>query len=374
MANNYNIKLQSPSFSAWSPGGEVSRQVAVMMSGGVDSSVTAHLLKEQGFEVVGITMQIPAACNTGSRGCCGADAAFVCEQLGICHYFVDVRLAFEQLIIEPFRKSYLEGQTPNPCVDCNTLLKFSLVWDLLEKEFGIKYVATGHYAQVIENQGRYYLGRGKDKNKDQSYFLYGIGLDRLPGFILPLGGLAKQEVRAIASELDLTVADKAESMELCFAGEGDYRVALTVGQADMEGELTDMSGKVIGAHKGISNYTIGQRRGLGYAGGEPLYVGKIDAGSNTVALGTRDEVSFSKVQAGQLNVLIAEEFTAGAKLFGKVRSYNDPLACTVVDVSESGVSVEFDEVLFAPTPGQKLVIYNEYDYIVAGGTITKACK
>ncbi len=373
MISKYNIKLQAPSLAAWRPSRPVSRQIAVLMSGGVDSSITAHLLKEQGWDVMGVTMQIPSACGS-TRGCCGADAAFVCEQLGIAHYFVDVRLAFEQLIIEPFRKSYKNGQTPNPCADCNSLLKFSLVWDLVQAEFGIDRIATGHYAQVFEKDGSFYLGRAKDRTKDQSYFLYGIAADKLSKFNFPLGGLTKQQVREIASQLKLPVADKDESMELCFAGQGDYRVALSDTEADTEGNLTDMRGNIIGKHKGVSNYTIGQRRGLGYAGGEPLYVGKIDSSTNTVALGIRDEVSFSKVKAGQVNILIADQLVAGALLFGKVRSYNDPLECRVVDIGKSDITVEFSKPLFAPTPGQKLVLYNNDDYIVAGGTIVEVFK
>jgi len=219
----WDIRLWPASFSQWSPKKARSKQIAVLMSGGVDSSVTAHLLKEGGWEVLGITMKIPISCDTGGRRCCGADAALVCRELDVPHYFVDVARAFEELIINRFRRSYTEGQTPNPCVDCNRLLKFSLLWDFLEQKFGIGYLATGHYARVLKSGNEFRLGRAKDKTKDQSYFLYGIARRKLPYFVLPLGELSKEHVRQIAAKRYLKVAERSESMELCFAGQGDYR-------------------------------------------------------------------------------------------------------------------------------------------------------
>jgi tRNA-specific 2-thiouridylase len=367
--NRYNIKLLPPTFSPWEPTKSANRQVAVLMSGGVDSSVTAHLLKSAGWEVLGITMKIPVACDTGPRGCCGADAAFVCHELGIPHYFVDVTEAFQDVIIQPFRDAYSRGQTPNPCVDCNTFLKFSLVWDKLQEEFGIFQVATGHYAMVVHDGSRVYLHRARDRDKDQSYFLYGIPSYRLPNFILPLGDLTKQQVRVIATELGLSVAEKAESMELCFAGEQDYRLALENVATNHPGDMTDMQGRKIGTHKGIANYTLGQRRGLGFAGGQPLYVGRIDAVANTVALGTREEVSTRVVQGVNLNVLLPERLDAGTRLFGKIRSYGDPRPCRLLKRTPDGVTVEFEQAQFAPCPGQRLVLYDESDNVVAGGVI-----
>lgn len=365
-----NIKLLGPSFSPWRADKEPSKPVAVLMSGGVDSSVTAHLLKEQGWDVLGITMKIPVSCNTNKRGCCGADAAFVCGELNIPHYFVDVTEAFEELIIKQFRQSYSRGETPNPCVDCNTLLKFSLLWDFLGEAFGINYLATGHYARVSEAKGQTRLGRAKDQTKDQSYFIYGIAREKLQRFVLPLGELTKDEVRSTASQLNLSVADKAESMELCFAGEGNYRLALDGTEANRQGNITDMQGNIIGTHKGIANYTLGQRQGIGYAGGKPLYVGKIDAEANTIALGTREEVSTHAVRANRINVLIPEELVPGRTFFGKIRSYGDPKPCKLIDWDETDITVEFDLPQFAPCPGQRLVLYNNDDNIVAGGTIS----
>ena len=381
-ADKYSIRLMSPSFAPWAPEKASSRagpyamkdvsepkQIAVLMSGGVDSSVAAHLLKEDGWEVLGITMKIPVSCDTKTRGCCGADAAFVCNELNIPHYFIDVTEVFKRLIIDRFRQSYARGETPNPCVDCNTLLKFSLVWDFLQEKFGISYLATGHYARIIKITDQVRLGRAKNKAKDQSYFLYGITKEKLERFVLPLGELTKDEVRSIAAQLKLSVADKPESMELCFAGEDDYRAALTIAEANQAGDITDMRGNKIGTHRGIANYTLGQRRGIGFAGGKPLYVGKIDAQTNTIALSTKEEISFRTVRANQVNILIHEELIRNKRLFGKIRSYGALQPCKIIEVNENDVTVEFDEPQFAPCPGQKLVLYNSNDNIIAGGTI-----
>ncbi|MBN1392226.1 MAG: tRNA 2-thiouridine(34) synthase MnmA [Sedimentisphaerales bacterium] len=384
-ANKWNIKFQKSSHFSWQPKGQTdkqtcgerSRTIAVLMSGGVDSSTAAYLLKQQGWDVLGITMKVPLSTNAGKsrkgwpspRTCCGADAAFVCEQLTIPHYFADVTEAFEEIIIEPFRRAYAEGLTPNPCVDCNTFLKFSILWDLLKEKFGITYLATGHYARIYKIDGRFRLGKAKDAAKDQSYFLYGISPDKLQNLILPLGEFAKEEVRAIAADAGLPVAEKSESMELCFAGEGDYRAVLTDAAFNKPGDITDMRGKKIAEHNGIANFTLGQRRGVGFAGGIPLYVGKIDAQQNTVALGTKEAVSSRTVKANQLNALIPDELFVGARFFGKIRSYVDSHPSTLTEINKDSMAVEFDQPQFAPCPGQRLVLYNSSDYIVAGGTI-----
>jgi len=369
MAEQYNIKLLPASLTPWKPQKPASKQIAVLMSGGVDSSVTAYLLKEKGWDVLGITMKIPVSCDTGRLGCCGADAAFVCNQIGIPHYFVDVTEPFEQLVIKPFRQAYAQGLTPNPCAECNAKLKFSLVWDFLRATFGIEYLASGHYAKLSKTEDAVRLGRAKDKAKDQSYFLYGIAAEKLAHLVLPLGELTKNQVRSTARELNLCVAEKAESMELCFAGGGDYRAVLPKNQAQQEGILTDMNGNKIGVHKGVTNYTLGQRRGVGFAAGEPLYVGKIDTATNTVALGTREQVSCRAVKAERLNVLMPRQAVAGNRIFGKIRSYGDPVPCRFVEVGQNDMTVEFDQPQFAPCPGQKLVLYDDSDYIIAGGTI-----
>jgi len=368
----WHIRLLPPLFTSWSPKKGPSKQIAVLMSGGVDSSLAAYFLKEDGWDVLGVTMKIPVSCDASSRSCCRANAAFVCNELNIPHYYVDVTEAFQHLIIEQFRRSYAKGETPNPCVDCNTFLKFSLVWDFLEETFGIGYLATGHYARVIKTDNRARLGRARDKAKDQSYFLYGIAREKLERFVLPLGQLTKDRVRSIAVQLNLTVADKAESMELCFAGEGDYRAALLGAQANQHGDITDVRGNKIGTHKGIAHYTLGQRRGIGFAGGKPLYVSRINAETNTIALGTREEVSFPIIRANQVNVLIPEELVVRKQAYGKIRSYGPLQSCKAIEIGETDMTVEFDEPQFAPCPGQKLVLYNGSGDVIAGGTIVTA--
>jgi tRNA-uridine 2-sulfurtransferase len=366
LANN-TIRLLEPSLMPWKPQQDSSRQAAVLMSGGVDSSTTAYLLKSQGFEVLGITMN---CCAISSGGCCGTDAVTVCRQLEIPHYFVDVTDAFNEFVIEPFRQAYACGRTPNPCAECNSKLKFDLVWELLEEQLNIKNLATGHYAKITKTNGHAYLGMASDRKKDQSYFLYGIERRRIPHLILPLNELTKSQVRTIAEQANLNVADKPESMELCFANQSDYRAALSCQQINQPGDIRDTEGNRLASHKGIANYTLGQRQGLGYAGGKPLYVIKIDANSNTVVLGTREQACTSVIKAEAINELIPEDFTTNTQLFGKLRSYGTPHACSIINIGDDSMKVQFETPQFAPCPGQKIVLYNTDNNIVAGGTIT----
>ena len=364
-----SIALFPPTFEPWAPS-DSGREVAVLMSGGVDSSMAALLLQQEGWDVLGITMKIPVAeeCDH-PRPCCGADAGLVCGELGIAHYFLDVAAAFDERVVGPFRRAYSEGLTPNPCVDCNADLKFGVVWDYLEGMFGLRHLATGHYARVVERAGRWALMRAADEAKDQSYFLYGIRPERLPQLVLPLGELGKQAVRSLAQGAGLDVSEKPESMELCFAGEGDYRRALPESQGGPGGAIVDAAGEVIGQHEGISNYTIGQRRGLRLASSEPLYVIDICPRSNSIVVGTREEASRRTVAAGDVNALAPEELRRGADLWGKIRSSGRPSPCTLTSVSGPRIVVEFETPQFAPSPGQHLVLYDEDGTVVGGGTI-----
>lgn len=342
----------------------------MLMSGGVDSSVTAHLLKQAGWDVIGLTMKIPMAGRCGHlRACCGIEAVGVCEKLDIPHYFVDVRDAFNKLVIEPFYEAYGEGRTPSPCIDCNSLLKFGVVWELVEREFGALHLATGHYAQIISEGGCTRLKRGADRKRDQSYFIYGIPPHRLPFLHLPLGTLGKKEVRQIAQDTNLPTAARSDSMELCFAGEGDYRNALAAQAAP--GPIIDTAGNRLGEHGGVHNFTIGQRHGLRIAAKHPLYVVDIEPAEDTIIVGTREEASRREVRAAALNVLAPELLKQGARFRGKARSVGEPEACTLVHAGTDLLSVRFDEPLFAPAPGQHLVLYTQDGCVAAGGVIQK---
>lgn len=345
------------------------RRIAVMMSGGVDSSVTAYLMKQNGWEVVGVTMKIPYAdgCDV-KRSCCGSQAAYVCSELGIPHYFLDVHDAFAQRVIEPFRAWYEQGRTPSPCVDCNTEVKFSYAWDSIIDELGIENLATGHYARVIADGTDAYLARAVDLNRDQTYFLYGIKRERLPKLHLPLGEFSKPEVREIARKAKLPVASRQDSMELCFAGEDDYRNALGE-RGKRPGHILNSAGEVIGEHTGIVDYTIGQRKGIGIAARKPLFVSDIDPSANTITVSTRTELFRREVSANCVNILIPGLIHPASRLLGKIRSQGDPEPCEITAIGECCVTVIFDNPVFAPTPGQRLVLYDESSRVAVGGVI-----
>ena len=356
----------------WEPEGPRDEAVAVMMSGGIDSSVTAAMLKRAGADVVGVTMQIPSglgpSCGGAElRACCGTGASEIASQLDIPFYFVDVRDEFRRHVIEPFREAYRNGRTPSPCIDCNTYIKFGVMMQLVRDAFGIEQVATGHYARISEDE----LGAAADKRKDQSYFLYGIRRADLPRILFPLGGQTKDRTRELAAEYELDLIDRTESVELCFAGQGDYREALGDNPDAGPGDVLDIEGAVIGAHKGISQYTIGQRGGLGIAGGVPLYVIEIDPELNTVVLGGRDAACRRDACARGLNVLAPEMLAGGWRFLGKIRSRLDAAPCVVTELGEDCVTVEFDEPEHGVCPGQHLVLYTQEGRVVAGGEIAR---
>ncbi len=378
-------RLLPPTFEYVSPE-RTGTPIAVLMSGGVDSSVTAMLLRDAGWDVVGITMKIPVvdACSI-RRPCCGTEAALVCKDLGLPHYFVDTEEVFRVFVIDPFRRSYSEGNTPSPCVDCNTHLKFHLVWDLLRERLGIEHLATGHYARLeaegcrlkedssptaysLQPTAYGLLRRAKDSARDQSYFLYGVPRDRLAFLHFPLGGLTKNEVRQAASACRIFVAGKPDSMELCFAAEGDYR-ALLRDMPSRPGPILDAAGKRLGEHTGLHNFTVGQRRGLRISNPEPLYVIKLVPEDNAVIVGPRAAGYETRVRAVRVNVLQPEKLNVGESLRGKVRSVGHPEPCVISGISKDAFEVTFDPPVFAPAPGQHIVLYDADDAIVAGGVI-----
>ncbi len=365
---NEIVDIFEPSLEPWN-GVSPDKTVAVMMSGGVDSSVTASILLEQGWNVVGVTMKIPSAnCNIKSP-CCGEEAVFVSKKLGIPHYFLHTEDVFKKYVIEYFRESYFSGKTPNPCIECNRVSKFNILWDTIEQKMGIKHFATGHYAKVIENEKGFFLARGDDCRRDQSYFIYGIERHKLPFFHLPLGEIEKTKVRMLAEEKQLHVAQRPDSQDLCFAGEGDYRNVLGERAKEMPGAVYDVQGNEIARHKGIWNYTIGQRRGLGFALGEPRYVLEINPTTNSIVVGTRSESNRMNMKIIHLNILIAKECIVEQKLKVKIRSLSTLKECIVSEINNGELILKFLTPQFAPTPGQHAVLYNNEDFVVAGGII-----
>lgn len=334
------------------------------MSGGVDSSVAALLLQRSGFDVAGVTMDLFGDGDTAVRS-----AAEVCRALSIPHFSADISDEFRRLVITPFCGAYREGETPNPCAACNERVKFGAVIDLMEREWGGGFgIATGHYARILREGGRAFLARAVYEKKDQSYFLSGIRGGLLDRLYFPLGSLSgKAEVRAIAREAALPVAERPESMEICFAA--DYREIL--GGESKPGPITDTSGKVLGTHGGLTGYTLGQRKGLGIASPFPLFVVDIRTSDNTLVVAPRGEAFRKTVKARCLNILIEEELREGNTLYGKIRSQGEPLECKVVGLDDGGISVEFSEAVFAPAPGQRLALYTSGGLVAAGGVITR---
>jgi len=340
------------------------KKIVVAMSGGVDSSVAAALLKEEGHDVIGVTMQIWPGKKEDS--CCSLsaveDARRVANKLGIPYYVLNFKQIFKKTVIDDFISEYDRGRTPNPCVRCNQHVKFDALLNKM-KALGADYIATGHYARIEKADGRYILKKGVDPKKDQSYFLYALSQKALSKTIFPLGGLTKQEVRKIAKKFKLNVADKEESQEICFV-EGNFGELFR----PKEGDIIDLAGKVIGRHKGYQLYTIGQRKGLGLSRKDPAYVLKIDPKTNTITVGDRGDVYGDDLTAGDLNWISVDRIDAPTKVMAKIR-YNSPGSeAEILPLSKEKVRVMFKKPQFAITPGQSVVFYNG-DTVVGGGII-----
>ncbi|MBI4376889.1 MAG: tRNA 2-thiouridine(34) synthase MnmA [Elusimicrobia bacterium] len=350
-------------------------KAVVAMSGGVDSSVAAAVMAREGFETVGVTLKLLGRAETGF-GCCGSpadieDAKRVCEQIGIPHYTLDMAQLFEDAVVRPFIDSYLHARTPNPCVECNRSVKFGALLGLAEA-WGAQILATGHYARVFEGK----LYRAADRDKDQSYFLYSLGPRELSRVRFPLGELSKAQVRVLARALGLKTADKPESQEICFVPRKDYRSFLTARAPEgtvaafTPGPIRDSAGRALGSHRGLASYTVGQRKGLGLAGGEPLYVLDIDAPTNTLVVGRDEEARFSSFVAGGLS------WTAGAPSHGRgflarIRHRHEPAPASIESLSEKEVLIRLEQPQRAVTPGQAAVFYRG-DEVIGGGTILKS--
>jgi len=343
------------------------------MSGGVDSAVGAMLLKNEGYDVSGATMCLGIATEAGAARCCGADAIddakSVCDRLQIPHHVFDYAAQLEDKVIDRFISEYKNGRTPNPCVDCNRHLKFT---DLLNKALalGFDFLATGHYAAIAKNDDQYCLKRPKDKKKDQTYFLYPIPYEKLGNILFPLASLTKDEVREIAKKEALPVAEKPESQDICFVTQKNYQdFLLERVQGLKPGPIVDLRGKILGQHRGIIYYTIGQRGGLGISRKMPLYVVSIDPDKNVIAVGEKKDLMAKGLVARNINKL-AQAWPKN--VCAKIRYRKKETPCEVINEIDS-LKVIFSEEQEAITPGQSVVFYDD-DRVLGGGEIEEVLR
>jgi tRNA-specific 2-thiouridylase len=351
------------------------KRVLVAMSGGVDSSVSAALLKEQGHEVIGVSLQLyerPEAVTAGGRTCCSLtdvmDAGRVAKRLGIPFEVIDLRQRFQELVMDDFRAEYAAGRTPNPCARCNDRIKFGILLDMTAS-LGADILATGHYARIERDAaGTYHLLKGLDPAKDQTYFLFGMNQEQLSRTIFPVGHLEKPQVRELAAKFNLPVAQKQESQEICFIPDNDYvRFLEEGGVAPSPGEIVDRAGNRLGSHDGIHRYTVGQRRGLGIAWKEPLYVTAIERGTSRVVVGPREELLIG-------GLIAAETTWTSLPLSGtfhgscSIRYRQRPVPCVARLLEDGRLQVDFVQPQQAVTPGQAVVLYDG-DRVVGGGWI-----
>lgn len=352
-------------------------KILVGLSGGVDSSVAALILKQQGHEVVGATMSIwgkdGMAAKSGHKNACyGPDekedieeARKIAAQIDIPYYVFNCVEQYEQIVLDNFKSEYIQGRTPNPCVWCNALVKFGVL-PLIAKENGIEFdkFATGHYARVEEKDGRFLLKRGIAPHKDQSYFLYRLKQEQLKNIILPLGNYTKDQIRKIAKDNGLEVAEKPDSQDFY---DGDYNELLGVKEKD--GNIVDLDGKILGHHKGIWNYTIGQRKGIGVSATEPLYVLELRKDTNEVVIGPADKTFKKELTAVNLNWIAFDKLENERKVYAKIRSTQQPTPVTITPNGDN-VDVVFDELQKSIAIGQSVVFYDE-DVVLGGGVIDK---
>jgi tRNA-specific 2-thiouridylase len=359
-------------------------RVIVAMSGGVDSSVVAAILKEKGYDVIGITiktwgyMEDSAGAPKHENACCSLDAIFdakaVARQFDFPHYVVDFSKRFEEVVISDFIEEYLKGRTPNPCIICNRKIKWEELLTEADK-YGAKYIATGHYAETgfNEKSGRYFLRNATDSHKDQTYALWGLTQESLSRTLLPLGKYTKAEVRRLAEKYKLQIAKKPDSQEICFVTDNNYerfiRERVPERVKKLEGGDIIFHGKVVGKHKGLPFYTIGQRKGIGVTFPFPVYVKKIDVEKNIIEIGKKDELFSREVTVSDLNMVTVGSLEKGAEILGKIRYKDNAAHAEVLEFTGEKLVVRFYDPKLAVTPGQSAVFYDKNGYVLAGGII-----
>ena len=351
------------------------KRVIVGMSGGVDSAAAAYLLKQAGYDVVGVTLRTWAGLEGQESRCCEIDdARRVAMRLGIPYYPLNSLRAFKEDVTDPFIREYLAGRTPNPCIRCNRHVKWERMLYFM-KVLQADFIATGHYAGVIQMpNGRYTVQTAVHAEKDQTYMLYRLTQEQLARTLMPLSGYSKEEVRAMAHKFDLAVAEKPDSQELCFVPEGTY-VDFIRSQAPEEvpgeGDFVDETGKVLGRHRGILHYTVGQRRGLGIAAGERIFVTEIRPEENQVVLGPEESLYREEIRCTDLNFLSIPDPESGTvfRCQAKIRYHHPAVAATVTVTGDDNVLVRFDTPVRAPAPGQSAVFYDDDRCVIGGGII-----
>lgn len=354
------------------------KKVVVGLSGGVDSSVAAWLLKEQGYDVIGVTMQIwqdeDNVVQEENGGCCGLsavdDARRVAASIGIPYYVMNFKQEFQKNVIDYFTEEYLNGRTPNPCIACNRYVKWEA---LLQRSLsiGADYIATGHYARIDKlPNGRYAIRRSATLAKDQTYALYNLTQEQLEHTLMPVGNYSKDQIREMAEKIGLQVANKPDSQDICFVPDGDYAsfIEENADASIRQGNFVTPDGKILGKHKGIIHYTVGQRKGLGLALGYPTFVLEIRPETDEVVIGTYEESLTHTLRANELNFMSVEDLTEPMRVFAKIRYNHKGAWCTVEKTGEDEITCTFDEPIRAVTPGQAVVLYDG-EYVLGGGTI-----
>ena len=356
-------------------------KVLIAMSGGVDSSVAAFLMKEQGCQCIGATMKLFHNEDIGvkaTKTCCSLedveDARLVALRLGIPYYVFNFSDDFKGQVIDRFISSYERGATPNPCIDCNRYLKFERLYERA-RILGCDAIVTGHYARIEQENGRWLLKKSLDESKDQSYVLYSLTQDQLAHTRLPLGAMHKSETRRIAEEQGFYNADKPDSQDICFVPDGDYARFMEdfTGKHYPAGDFLDVGGRKVGTHSGAVRYTIGQRKGLGLAMGAPVYVCAKDMQANTVTVGPESELFDTIVYANEVNWIAIPELKGPLRVTARTRYHQTEQPATVYPAGPDSFRLEFDQPQRAPTPGQAVVLY-QGDVVLGGGTITQVAK